>query len=112
MMGATVNRLRKPTLPDAKLWAAALLTFGVGDLLLTALGLSLGAVEANPFVVGAVERFGLIGLVGMKAAGFGALAGLFALAPTRHQHVIPKTIAVLGIAVIVWNLAILGVLLV
>ena len=92
----------------AALWLLALLFFGIGDLLTTAVGLSIGtSTEANPVVAMLVERYGIVVLLPLKVAFLGGFYIAWEQLPLPYPSVVPATLAVLGIVVTVWNAGIL-----
>lgn len=48
------------------LWGALILTWGVGDLLTTALGLHVGLPEQHPLMIPVIEHAGILGLAVLK----------------------------------------------
>lgn len=96
----------------AGLWAVALLAFGLGDTATTAVGLSMGAPEANPILGGVVGAHGLWGIVGLKAGVLAVGAGAYALLPRPEAIGVPAGLAVLGVCVTAWNAAVLVVMVV
>jgi len=66
---------RRRTREFYSLWIAATTTYGVGDIVSTIAFLRYvpGVDEANPLVAGAVDAFGLSGLVGLKIAVYLAM---------------------------------------
>ncbi|WP_254838754.1 hypothetical protein [Natronomonas marina] len=93
------------------LWLLAVLLFGVGDVVSTAAGLFAGGVEANPVVVGAVDRYGIVAVVLLKGVVFGLCYAVWRHAPELYRAGIPAALATVGAAVTGWNLAVLSVLL-
>ncbi len=75
------------------LWAAVVLAL-VGDLWLTAYGLSLGYAEVNPLARSVLATHGVAGLGGLKLLALGVgVAGRSAL-PRRYAPVVPLGLAV------------------
>lgn len=93
------------------LWFFAFLAFVVGDSLTTALGLSRGFFEGNPFGASILEIGGRPGLVVAKAGIFFALYGLyFAFDRSTGYDIDDEAaffIAGLGLLVTGWNIYII-----
>jgi len=105
---------RRPTLgsPGAHrwtLWALGLLLFGVGDTVTTVVGLqSVHIVELGPLVGPVLGRFGLPGILSLKAAALGACYVLYRIVPEPHDLGVPIGITLVGSVVSTWNLSVLG----
>lgn len=103
----TVTRVEnvRPRLDiEASAWVAAILMFGVGDVVTTLVGISaFGAVEASPVAGPVVETIGLWTLVPLKAATLVAFYGLFTYAPTDYREGVPLGLTLLGSAAVGWN---------
>jgi hypothetical protein len=94
--------------PPVGLWLLALLFFGIGDLLTTALGMSIGvSTEANPLVAVLVDRYGIAVLLPLKVVFLGGFYLAWKQLPLPYPTVVPATLAALGIVVTVWNAGIL-----
>jgi len=93
---------------DGVAWVLALVLFGVGDVTTTAVGFSLGAIEANPFLDSAGPT--LLAMVFAKAAVFGLAFLVYRRSPVGTWSA-PLALATLGAGIVGWNLAVLGVLL-
>lgn len=92
----------------AALWLLALLFFGLGDLVTTALGLTVGSsTEANPVVATLVERYGVAVLVPMKAVFLGGCYVGWKRLPLPYPIVVPAVLATLGVLITLWNAGIL-----
>lgn len=88
-----------------KLWLFAVLSYGIGDLVTTIVGLSTGhLVEASPFVIPLVKRFGLFGMVGLKAGVFGLTGMLWWFTPYPDSLGVPLGLSVVGVLITSWNL--------
>ena len=95
----------KTLLTHSRLWAAAVLTFGVGDLLTTTVFLITELNhEGNPLAVAAIDQFGLWVLVRWKIAVFAAFAALYRLTPQSTRVGIPLGLALFGTVLTVWNI--------
>lgn len=91
----------------AKLWVVAILFFGVGDVVTTAVGLSVGAVETHPIVGPLVEEYLLVAMVPLKILAFGLCYGVWRLSPPSHRVGVPLGLAFLGILVSAWNVSVI-----
>ena len=92
------------------LWATAVAFFGVGDLATTTIGLGFaGVVEAGPVVGPVVGRYGITGIALVKILVFGGSYGLWRAVPPPHRLGVPLGIAVVGVGVTGWNIAVIAV---
>ena len=86
----------------------AIVFFGVGDLVTTILGLTVGSsTEANPIVAMFVERYGVAVLPLLKVVFLGCCYVGWKRLPIPYPIVIPAVLAVLGIVVTLWNASVL-----
>lgn len=94
--------------PPSQLWLLAILFFGVGDLVTTTVGLTIGSsTEANPIVAVLIERYGVLVLVPLKATTLAVLYGVWKTVPVPYPAVIPIVLAGMGLLVTVWNTSVL-----
>lgn len=93
------------------LWVLAVLTFGVGDVVTTVAGLSLGAVESSPFGELVLRVAGVPGMIVLKAGAFLLFAAIAASAPREWQVGVPLGIVLSGTAVTIWNLLVVAAVL-
>lgn len=94
---------------ERSVWVVAILAYGVGDTLTTYVGLRSGrGAEAGPLAAPLVETYGILGLVGLKVVTLGLfyLTWRFARPPARVA--VPLAVAVVGIGVTAWNLAVVS----
>lgn len=92
------------------LWVLAIVIFGIGDVVSTTVGLSLGAVELHP-VVGSVLSGPALGwLIALKALTLGICYVLWRLSRPPYRIGVPIGLTVMGIVVVAWNAYIVGVL--
>lgn len=90
-------------------WLQALVWFGAGDLVTSAVGVSTGlAREAVPVIAGLIANYGVLAMVGSKVVALGVAYGLWRLAPAPYAIVVPLGLAALGLFLTVWNLYVLG----
>lgn len=91
------------------LWLAAVAFFGVGDVLTTSIGLEVSGVrEAGPVTGALIETYGLPSMVAAKTGIICGCYALWAFAPRPSRVGIPLGLAVLGIAVVWWNLLVIA----
>jgi len=89
----------------SRLWAIAIATFGVGDLLTTVAFLTAELNhEGNPLAVAAIDHFGLWVLIPWKFAVFAAFVGLYRLAPESTRVGVPLGLALFGSLLTGWNI--------
>ncbi|NLV11282.1 hypothetical protein GOC74_15245 [Halomicrobium mukohataei] len=94
--------------PPTGLWLLALVFFGIGDLLTTGVGLTLGSsTEANPVVASLVERYGVAVLLPIKATFFVGTYLVWRALPHPYSTTVPATLALVGVVVTAWNTGIL-----
>jgi len=86
------------------LWMLAVLFFGIGDVILTSIGLSLtGVVEAGPLAGPMLREFGFGTMYLLKGGLFGFTLLMWRLTPDPEAVGIPLGLSVLGILVCIWN---------
>jgi hypothetical protein len=103
--GRPVDRSR---LDEATLWVIGVLAFGVGDLATTAVGLTTeAATERNVVPALAVDRYGIVGLFGLKILAFGVCWLLWRVAGRPYRLGVPLGLSLLGVVATAWNLAVL-----
>lgn len=93
---------------DLQLWLIAVLFFGVGDLVTTAIGLGVGGVsEGSPIAALLIQQYGPAVMVLPKLVVFGGSYAIWRLVPEPHRLGSPLALAVLGVAVTFWNILVL-----
>lgn len=90
------------------LWIGALVTYGVGDLLTTAYGLSNGVPESNVLPSAVLDAAGFGGLVALKLAFVSLAFVAWTHGPDDARHGIPVGLALVGAAVTAWNLTVIA----
>lgn len=96
-----------------RLWVSAVLFFAVGDVVTTGVGLSADRiVELGPVVGPLMERYGVATMLVLKGGVFGGCYALYRVVPRPQTVGIPLGLAVLGVLVTGWNLAVLAAALV
>ena len=89
------------------LWVVVVLAL-IGDLLLTAHGVSRGYAEANPLARNALAAHGVAGLAGLKLLALGVgVAARWSL-PPRYAPVVPLGLACPWLVAVVSNAALIA----
>ena len=92
-----------------ELWLLALGFFVVGDLVTTVVGLQGGGVaEVGPVVGPLIETHGLAVMLPLKLLALGVCYLVWRATPDPQSVGVPLGLAVLGILVTGWNLAVIG----
>lgn len=95
--------------PAGTVWIVALLFYAVGDTLTTLVGLRIGGVaEIGPIAGPAMAAFGAAGLVAIKIFIFGAIGLVWHFLETPGRLALPLGLAVVGVAVTAWNMAVIA----
>ncbi len=90
------------------MWLAAVLVFGVGDVVTTILGLRLATLaETGPVTAPLVAWLGPGVVFPVKTLTFAGCYVLWRLAPSPHRVGVPLGLVVLGGWVTGWNLAVM-----
>ncbi|WP_123537179.1 hypothetical protein [Halosimplex salinum] len=93
--------------PASGCWLVALVAFGAFDVAVTAAAVGTGvAAEAHPLVRAGIERFGLAILPVWKGVVLVVFYVLYWAVPRPYDVGIPLGLAVAGVAVGVWNVAV------
>ena len=99
------------TPPD--LWILAVMFFGVGDLVTTAIGLQVtGVVELSPVLAQFSGRMVYVMMLCLKVVAFAGCYLLWRALPGPHAISAPLVLAVIGILVTLWNSVVLASVLV
>lgn len=97
----------KPTFWQASKWA--LLSFVGLDVATTCLAIESGAgFEGNPFMAAVIGAAGLIGLAAVKLAYVGFIYCVYRTTSTRNYSFAASFVAVLGFALALNNLCVMG----
>ncbi|MFB6073758.1 MAG: hypothetical protein ABEJ89_01955 [Haloarculaceae archaeon] len=92
------------------LWLAVLLTFVLGDLATTALGLGVsGVTEASPVAAGLIGMHGVAGLAGLKCLVVAGAFACWSVVPRPHRDGIPLGLTAVGAVATAWNLLVVAV---
>ncbi|WP_049928255.1 DUF5658 family protein [Halopiger goleimassiliensis] len=75
------------------LWGLVALSL-IGDVATTFLGLHLGLAEANPVARSAIDGYGLVGMLALKAVAVGIGVACRPLLPAIYRPIIPAGLAV------------------
>ena len=90
------------------LWAVAVAFFGVGDLVTTLVGYSVtGVTELSPVIKILLERHALLALTGLKAVVFVGFFAVWKYVSWPYSVGVPLGLALLGVAVTIWNTGII-----
>lgn len=117
MSFSQIHRVTTPALIDLDrpAWIVAISTWVIGDLVTTAIGLSLGATEANEIAAGTLSVLGPWGLIPLQLVALGLFGSVwFALrARDVDERVgIPIGLSITGTLIVLNNLAVISVLLI
>lgn len=86
------------------MWGLAILTFGVGDIYTTSIGLQQAAInESNPAAKTVLNHFGTGGMIFTKAAVFGASYIAYKNIDDTSKSGIPIGLSLLGAGVTLHN---------
>lgn len=106
---ATPRLVARPAVRRERVWIAAVLLFGVGDVVTTSVGLATGGVaEIGPATAPLIAAYGLGAMLAVKLLAFGVFFLLWRVVPRPHCAGVPVGLALLGLAVTAWNLVVLG----
>ncbi|RQG90023.1 hypothetical protein EA462_08435 [Natrarchaeobius halalkaliphilus] len=75
------------------LWVFVALSL-VGDIVTTFVGLHLGLAESNPVARGAIEGYGLVGMIVLKGLAVGVALFCRSLLPREYRPIVPAGLAV------------------
>ena len=91
-----------------RLWVIAVLSFGVGDVVTTGIGLGVpGVTEVGPVVASYVGWHPFAAIVGVKLVVFGGALLLWMSVPRPHRVGVPLGLFLVGTVVTVWNASVL-----
>ncbi|MDS0221819.1 hypothetical protein NDI54_10720 [Haloarcula sp. S1AR25-5A] len=104
------TRFTGPSNAAVALWAVAVVFFGVGDLVTTFVGYSItGVTELSPVVKLLLEQHAFVALTGLKAAVFVGFFAIWKYVSWPYSIGVPLGLAILGVAVTVWNTGVIFV---
>jgi len=92
---------------ETRLWLLAVLFFGVGDTVTTAVGLGLPGVREVGLFRSVITTHGLVAIVGLKLATFAVCYLLWRAVPRPHAVGVPLGLVLLGVPVTGWNVVVL-----
>jgi hypothetical protein len=102
------TRFTGPSNAAVALWIVAVAFFGVGDLVTTFVGYSIaGVTELSPVVKLLLKQHALLALTGLKAAVFVGFFAIWKHVSWPYSVGVPLGLALLGVAVTVWNTGII-----
>lgn len=84
------------------LWALVALSL-VADVVTTFVGLRLGLAESNPAARSAIEGYGVIGMLGLKAFAVGVALACRPLLERAYRPIVPAGLAVPWLAAAIIN---------
>ncbi|WP_436923759.1 hypothetical protein [Halosimplex amylolyticum] len=91
----------------ASTWAVALIAFGIFDVVLTTAAVGTGvAAEAHPLIREGIQRFGLVVLPVWKGILIASFYALYRATPRPYDVGVPLGLAIVGVAVGIWNVAV------
>lgn len=94
---------------QAELWLAALLLYGVGDVVTTVVGVrSADVAEAGPLATAFLDGAGVYGFVALKFALFAASFAVWRVLDTPGRAAVPGSLAVVGAVVTAWNVHVIA----
>ncbi|GAB3040479.1 DUF5658 family protein [Natronobiforma cellulositropha] len=88
---------------ERALWVLVALSL-VGDVVTTFVGLHIGLAEANPIARGAIEGYGLAGMLVLKAGAVGVALVCRSLLPEEYTPIVPAGLALPWLAAVFINL--------
>lgn len=104
----TADALPEGLDPEKALWAGALLTFGVGDVATTHIGLQQpGVEEEHPLSEAVLGVGGSEAMVGVKALVFAAAWVGYQKTPEDYRAGIPLGLLLLGLFIVANNAAVI-----
>jgi hypothetical protein len=90
------------------LWGVALLCFGAGDVVTTAVGLRLtGVVEIQPLAAYLFQYSTFGSMLVLKAAVFGTCYAAWRRTPEPYSIGVPLGLATVGTLTVIWNVRVL-----
>lgn len=84
---------RSPAALERLLWVLVALSL-IGDVVTTFVGLHLGLSESNPVARSAIEGYGLVGMLALKALAIGVGLVCRPLLPAAYRPIVPAGLAV------------------
>lgn len=95
---------------ETALWYLAVLAYGIGDTVTTAVGVGLRRVaEAGPVVEGLLAGAGLPGFLAFKLVMLGLFYAAWRALSSPGRAAIPFVLAVVGTGVTAWNCAVIAI---
>jgi len=81
-----------PAVLERLLWVLVALSL-IGDIVTTFVGLHLGLAESNPVARGAIEGYGLAGLLALKGLAIGVGLVCRPMLPKAYRPIVPAGLA-------------------
>lgn len=108
MASETVQSVEPLRRSQPQLWVLALLTFGLGDVTTTWVGIQVGGVsEVGPLTTPMLQRHGIAAMVALKVVVFGGGYAAWRVLPSPQRVGVPLGVAIVGVAITCWNAAVL-----
>lgn len=101
--GAFEDVTVSPVALERALWVLVGVSL-VGDVVTTFVGLHLGLAESNPIARSAIEGYGLIGMLVLKAFAIGVALGCRRLLVQEYRPIVPAGLAAPWTLAVVINL--------
>lgn len=97
-----------PRLNALQLWVLVGLSFGLGDVVTTIVGLRLAGVYELQLIAASLFQYSVLGaMLVLKSIVFGSCFVLWTWTPRPHRFGVPLGLITLGVLVTTWNLHIL-----
>ena len=97
-----------PTTLERALWVVVGISL-VGDIVTTFVGLHLGLAESNPVARGAIESWGVFGMVALKGFAVGIALGCRQLLDPEFRPIVPAGLALPWVIAVVVNLYMISI---
>lgn len=106
---ASLPSTNVPRLNSSQIWLLAVLSFGVGDIVTTSIGLQTpGVFELNPVAAEFFAQSVVLSIAALKLAVLGAGFAAWKWIPRPHRVGVPLGLGVLGVLVTGWNLHVIA----
>ena len=92
---------------ERALWILVAISL-VGDVVTTFVGLHIGLTEANPIARGAIDGYGLLGMLVLKASAVGVALVCRSMLPKAYTPIVPAGLALPWLAAVFINLYVIS----
>lgn len=82
-----------PAALERALWVLVALSL-LGDVVTTFVGLHLGLAESNPVARGAIDAYGVVGMLALKAVAIGVALICRPMLPAAYRPIVPAGLAI------------------